>query len=408
MFDPTSPVETTSEVLSAFAQDRFDIGDRFNLYVGIRMDDQSFDNDAGAEVNSSRDFAPRLAATYDFGGEGKMLLKATAGRYFQVAAQDIFNENYATKPNGTNVFTQFAWNPATQQYNGAQQRTVPLLGFNPGTFDPYYKDEASLGLEWQFAPAWALEVRGSMWEETDAYWITSQYNAAGVPVTDIRNWDDAFRDYEGVLLELNRSFRDNWTIRSNYTWGETTGNHFGNNDVALFNDSLFEGLGGVEVCTATSYAGCTPGDTNATTINREGVGHTGREHILNIVGLKVFPIGEHSIGLGGYFGFRAGERWGLRQPATLRHPVSGQTIQTTTYVEQRGAQQLEDTMTLNLSGHWEFPIAGQFSGRLGAEVVNVTNEQELTGINFNNGLPVAGKLAYQSPREYRFQVGVTF
>ena len=158
MFDPTSPVETTSEVLSAFAQDRFDIGDRFNLYVGVRMDDQSFDNDGGDEVHSSTDFAPRLAATYDFGGEGKMLLKATAGRYFQVAAQDIFNENYATKPNGTNVFTQFAWNPATQQYNGAQQRTVPLLGFNPGTFDPYYKDEASLGLEWQFVPAWALEA----------------------------------------------------------------------------------------------------------------------------------------------------------------------------------------------------------------------------------------------------------
>ena len=65
-------------------------------------------------------------------------------------------------------------------------------------------------------------------------------------------------------------------------------------------------------------------------------------------------------------------------------------------------------MTLNLSGHWEFPIAGQFSGRLGAEVVNVTDEQELVGMNFNTGLPDSGKLAFQSPREYRFQVGVTF
>ena len=141
-------------------------------------------------------------------------------------------------------------------------------------------------------------------------------------MADVRNWDDAFREYEGVVLELNRAFRDNWTLRSNYTWGETNGNHFGNNEVALFKDSLFEGLGGLEVCTATSYVGCTPGDTDATIRNREGVGNTGREHILNIVGLKVFPIGEHSIGLGGYFGFRAGERWGLRAPATVRHPVS--------------------------------------------------------------------------------------
>ena len=312
VFDPTSPVETTSEILSAYAQDRFDVTDRFNLYLGVRMDDQAFDNDAGTEVHSSTDFAPRLAATYDLGGDGKMLLKATAGRYFQVAGQDLFNENYATKPNGTNVFTQFRWNPATQRYDGAQQRQNLPPGSNPGTFDPYYKDEASIGLEWQFVPAWAFEVRGSMWEESDAYWVTSQFNAAGVVVPDVRNWDDAFREYEGVVLELNRAFRDNWTLRTNYTWGETTGNHFGNNEVALFQDTLFEGLGGIEVCTATSYVGCIPGSTDATIRNREGVGNTGREHILNIVGLKVFPIGEHSIGLGGYFGFRAGERWGLR------------------------------------------------------------------------------------------------
>jgi hypothetical protein len=31
-----------------------------------------------------------------------MLLEATAGRYYQVAGQDLFNENYATKPNVTN------------------------------------------------------------------------------------------------------------------------------------------------------------------------------------------------------------------------------------------------------------------------------------------------------------------
>jgi hypothetical protein len=339
-----------------------------------------------------------------------MLLKATAGRYYQVAGQDLFNENYATKPNGQNVFTEIPWVVATQSYTGTPRRqNLPASG-NPGTFDPYYKDEASLGFEWQFVPAWAFEVRGSMWEETDAYWVTNQFNAAGQIVLDVRNWDDAFREYEGVVFQLNRAFRDNWTLRTNYAWGDTTGNHFGNGEVALFQDSLFEGLGGIEICNATSYVGCRQGSTDATIRNREGESNTSREHVLNIVGLKVFPIGEHSIGLGGYFGFRSGERWGLRAPTTVRHPTASpaQNISTTAYVEPRGSQQLEDTMTLNLSGHWEFPIAGQFKGRLGAEVVNVTNEQELIGINFNTGLPVAGKLAYQSPREYRFQVGVTF
>jgi hypothetical protein len=84
---------------------------------------------------------------------------------------------------------------------------VPLLGFDPGDFDPYYKDEASLGLDWQFVPAWAFKVRGTWWEIGDAFWTTNQFNAAGVPVRDVRNWDDGFREYKGVALELNRAFR---------------------------------------------------------------------------------------------------------------------------------------------------------------------------------------------------------
>ena len=42
------------------------------------------------------------------------------------------------------------------------------------------------------------------------------------------------------------------------------------------------------------------------------------------------------------------------------------------------------------------------------EAVNVTNEQEVISINVNTGLPDPGKVAYQSPREYRLQIGITF
>jgi hypothetical protein len=65
-------------------------------------------------------------------------------------------------------------------------------------------------------------------------------------------------------------------------------------------------------------------------------------------------------------------------------------------------------MTLNLTGYWQFPIAAQFSGRVGIEAVNITNEQEVIGINHATGLRETGKLAFQVPREYRLQIGVTF
>jgi hypothetical protein len=407
VFEPGLPIETTSEVFSGYAQDRFDIGDRFNLYLGVRYDDSAFTNDAGRDVHESTHYAPRLAATYDVGGEGSLLIKATAGRYYQEPGQDLFNEEFATLPNGTNQFVTIAWNQATQRYDGRAQTTVPPLGSNPGTFDPYYKDEVSLGFDWQFADAWALELRGSVWEQEDLFWVTNQFNAAGVAQTDLRNWDDGFREYEGVQLELNRSMRDNWTIRTNYTLSETTGNTFGQtNGGTLANDDLFEGLGGVE-CVGTNP--CVPnGRTDTTIVNREGIGNNSRRHVLNILGLRDFPIGTHSIVLGGYFGFRSGERWGKRTATQVRHPTSGNLISTTRYEQPIDAEQLEDTYTLNLNGQWRFPIRGQFEGRVGIEAVNVTNEQEVIAINHATGQRDTGKLAFQSPREYRLQIGFSF
>ena len=157
-----------------------------------------------------------------------------------------------------------------------------------------------------------------------------------------------------MQLELNRAFRDNWTLRTNYTWGKTKGNNFGNGEAIVFEDTLFDGLGGIEVGT---------GRTDATTVNSEGVGNTrpqARPQPRRRSSRSRF--GSRTIGLGGYFGYRSGERWGLRSRTTLRSPVSGQTISTTTYLEPRDAEQLEDTMTLNLSGHWQFPIKGLVSG----------------------------------------------
>jgi hypothetical protein len=399
VFDPTEAVESTSDVYSVYAQDRFDVTERFNLYVGVRMDSQAFDNDAGTEIISATDYAPRLAATYDAKGDGRVLLKATAGRYYQVVGQDIFNREYATKPNGTNQSTLFNWNAATQRYDIQVSRTVPLLGLDPGDFDPYYKDEVSAGIDWQLMQAWAFKARAVWWEIGDTFWSTNQYDALGRVVPDVRNWDDGFREYQGVVLELNRAFNDGWTVRTNYTYSDGNGNTFGTGDGTTDADTLFEGLGGVEVGT---------GSTDATIRNREGSGNTEREHNLNLVGLKVFTFGSQSLGFGGYYGFRSGEVWGRRASTQVRHPVSSQPINTTTYVEARDAHQMEDTFTLNLTGFWEFPIGGRFHGRLGVEAVNVTNEQEVISINLNNGQPDAGKSAIQSPREIRLQIGVTF
>src|SRR4029450_12631367 len=102
-----------------------------------------------------------------------------------------------------------------------------------------------------------------------------------------------------------------------------------------------------------------------------------RKHVLNLMGLKRWDLGSHDVALSAYYFFRSGERWGLRPNTTLRHPVSNQSITTTTYREPRDAQKMEDIFNLNLAADWTFPIKGSVRGSLGAEVANVTDEQEI-------------------------------
>jgi hypothetical protein len=400
VFDPSQVITTTSDVLSVYAQDRWDFTERWNLFAGVRLDEQKQENEIGEEAVSYTKWAPRLALVYDVAGTGRLLLKGFAGRYYQIINQDFVSAEFGRLPNGRNLFDEFGWNAATQRYDIFVRRVVPVLNNFIPDIDPYYKDEATIGTEWQFTENWVFEAQAIWWELDDLAWATDQFNSEGRVVRDVRNWDDGFREYRGLRLELSRAFRGGWTMMSNYTWGEGDGNNFGAaENVVLHNDDLFEALGGVEVGT---------GRTDATIINREGRGPFDRTHILNLTGLKNFTLGNHKIGVGGYFAFRSGERWAQRLATQIRHPVSGQNIATTTYRVPRDSEQLEDTYTLNLTGTWTFPIKGRFAGRVGIEAVNVTNEQEVIGINRANAQPLPGVTAFQTPREYRGQIGIEF
>jgi outer membrane receptor protein involved in Fe transport len=150
------------------------------------------------------------------------------------------------------------------------------------------------------------------------------------------------------------------------------------------------------------------GRSNVTVVNRDGRTSFDREHVFNLVGLKRFDFGKHDLSLGAYHFFRSGLRWGLRPNTTLIHPVSRQTITTTTYTQSRDAEQLEDTFNLNLTADWTFPIAGKVRGKLGAEVANVTDEQEAIVVNLATGNVSPGVSAYQTPREIRVKAGISF
>ncbi len=400
VYDPPSPTTNTDEILSVYADDRVAATDQWNIYYGLRMDSQKQNNDVGTKINDWTKVAPRFAANYDIRRDGSLVFKLNAGRYYQTLQGDMVAREFSTLPNGRNLFNQYNWNPATLRYDRFARRGTPANPNAVQPVNPYYKDEFTVGIAAQFGDIWLFEATGIVWELNDLYMATHQYNDAGRVFREVRNRPDAFREYEGLRLTLRRAMRNDWTMQANYTWSNGNGNNFGRNDnPVLFDDDLGEGLGGIELGT---------GATDATVVGRAGHGFLDRTHNLNVVALRNFVMGRHNISVGGYYGFRSGERWGRRQATRLVHPVTGARINTSSYREPRDTNQLEDTHTLNLTGIWDFPLGGRINGRVGVELVNITNEQEIIGINRGNGRQLPGAAALQSPREIRLHAGIRF
>ena len=64
-------------------------------------------------------------------GLGRVLLRASAGRYYRGVALDIATREFARRPSGNNEFDQFAWNPSTGLYDRFQQHVAPVLDAEP-------------------------------------------------------------------------------------------------------------------------------------------------------------------------------------------------------------------------------------------------------------------------------------
>ncbi|HEX9983455.1 MAG TPA: carboxypeptidase regulatory-like domain-containing protein [Thermoanaerobaculia bacterium] len=72
---------TNFETQSLFLNDRWDLGARLSFNLGVRYDRNVGSNSAGARVADDERFSPRLAATYDALGDGRLRLNAGYATY---------------------------------------------------------------------------------------------------------------------------------------------------------------------------------------------------------------------------------------------------------------------------------------------------------------------------------------
>ena len=277
--------ETTGENLGIFIRDRLTVGDHWTFNLGLRLEDSVQKNDIGRKVIDSQDLSPRFTGVYDVKGDGRMLFTLSAGRYYTHIPQEMVNSFLLDEWNGFNAEDRYF-------YVAPFGYVFPIGSVRPGRLwdlhdqgvinvdiDPYGRDEAVIGFEWQFSDNWAFSAKGIFWETFDQ--ITSQEqldptancvagdrscaplfvisenvedvpdtlrqlgwvdafvedclanNREGVPCTAehansiLDNLAPAERKYTAAQLQLNRRFRDGWALYNHVTLSDAEGSIFG-------------------------------------------------------------------------------------------------------------------------------------------------------------------------------------
>ena len=156
VFEPAvGEPEVTSDLSTVYVQDRIDIGNKWVITGGLRLEDQELFDNLGTLVNDYSELAPRLTAVYDMRADGSLLLRATAGRYYSFFLLQLPLANFFQGATGRNVYDQFLYNPVSGRYDIFQRHVDTSVDREAGrSLDPEYQDAFSLGADWQINNLW--------------------------------------------------------------------------------------------------------------------------------------------------------------------------------------------------------------------------------------------------------------
>jgi hypothetical protein len=387
------------------------------LNPGLRIDANRGSVKNG-EVYKSNPVAPRLGVAWDIAGNGKTLLKAHFGRYYEGLYADYY---YWVDPNAFQ--------------NGVQTRIFPS-GYTDSTItpggtyfiDPHlrqpYLDQYILGIDRELVSGITFSGTLVYRNNRDFIETVSQNgifvpvqgevgvkNAAGdwvstgqkVTLYDLQNTDTAAlvvtnpnglkRTYKGVILAVNRRLKDNWQLNASYVYSQTRGN--------------IDNRGG-------SPSGDPGGpsaflDTPNSLVNAQGNLTYDQTNQVKIQGTYMFP-GIH-LSLSGAYTYYTGNTWTPRTTCLLVDQGDGTTgcysfNQGTVryFAEPRGSRRLPGFNDLDLRAEWQLPF-GQGSAGLFVDVFNLFNQGVATAVSDRVGSATFGEpTTYTTPRNIRLGI----
>ena len=514
--------------IAFYVRDRFTMGDHWTFNLGVRAEQQDGYNDIRRKVVDDSYIDPRVAISYDVKGDGKMLFSLNLGEYHA-----MLNQAWIAGGGGTAGGMHDQWNGYEGRdvflfCDAVDAAFVPACGgevgynwfwsdINPGamwvpidqgifdhSIDTYYKEEIILGMEWQFSDNWAFDVKYIDWKLKDQMFsnvqldhkgedifLTGNYKnladilqklenfrvESGLPANLSQQSIDGLRNnpagngYEGLQVQVNRRFKNGWSLYNNVSWSETdttgggawwnnTNSDYGENlDVLLTQnniDTCMQNQTGntgntwdpVSQTYATNQLGRTvPVDcrvlssdigTPASLINRRGPNHASdREVILNSFGFKTWQLGSHNLTFGGHLTFQSGTPWHRNESVSgiTLDGSNGSNTGVSLYLTPNGENvrimgleavdvggetryrpvdagifddgRTDDEFVLNLSGSWGFPLLNRTRGELRVEMLNATDEQKQRDFD-GLGEVYPVRRYFQRPRQMRASFKISF
>lgn len=426
-FAEPSEVGPVTQETAVFVQDDWVLNDHFAFNLGLRFERFSDENDIGEKVIDHSGLAPRLGGTYDITGNGKYLVKATAARYLssvklttlspfvRAAGGQSAYDIYVNTDTDTNGFP----NPGMPTWGliGSVRPDPETSGFSPD-LQPQNVDEFTVGYEHAFSPNWGMKLRliSREWDNIVSQNFTYDYDTDGTPsqILFMDNKDALERKYRAAIVEVEKRYSNNWTLRGSAVFSKTEGN--------TTTDTGFD--------TYDSFAG-----VPQTTENRYGRLAFDVDTAFKLFGSYRIPLKSkrHMLEVGGFFDWAAGNRYeGTQQVTVVVGPgpdgvqdvplgssdagiTDDQTGRVTQWFTPRGAFQEDDWWYLDFQTRYQFVIAKNVTIEARMDIRNITNEQTVLAVNENYntdgtpqdnfGYPVTWS-QFQRPRNYRFNMAI--
>lgn len=439
--------ETEQQYTSLFAQDTWRIGNRVTVRPGIRYERQVMTGNL-ADFTFDNNWGPRIGATFDPTGSGRMKAYGNWGRFFAKIPNDLAARALSADAGITRAdyFDAALTQPIPEGVTAAgTARHLVLAGLSPSEFDDNakstYHDEFLAGFEWEAFPGIAVDVRythrnfGRVLEDVGTapmiayfmlpasqlgsveYFITNPDTST--PVTFAEQFggnigfEKAIHDYDALEIAVNRRFANRWALQSSYRLSRLEGtfegffrNDNGQSDPAI--TSLFDFPTNDPSYVALGRAEGFRGDIRFLGAAGAGPLPNDRRHQFKVFGNYAFDMGLN-VGLG--LNVASGQPLTAlaanpvyESPGEIPETPRGEGFQT----EDGFRTRTRPTAEVDFHADYRIPIGGVRLVLLG-DVFNLFNTHTVTEYDnytestFSVENPDFGRrLAFQNPLAMRF------